>query len=332
MYQRTGFTADDFQAVLAPMETEKNEDGVVHKVRPPRPVEEDGGQLVAREQGAGKPGAHRVALIPRKEGDEGAKYLQYIQVLGAVERQGQFTAVDRIPYKEGREVFAQCKEGRCDMLLKGEADKKRHAMAHKLLGEMRANKRPPAKKREIAGGDEEQESLERVIPLDARPKASAGECPPTTRPKKKARATGADGKGAFVVKRDFATKEPLVDVSTDAHALRWLWQTQCWQVKETVGLEVAVFPLLNGATIPRTCAKTIGSCSHRRHLAYVEEARNRALQWMNNPTAAGGNMAPPDQIVRFEGESEPSDGGNLYQMVEYPPSADDGCSDADSML
>ena len=82
------------------------------------------------------------------------------------------------------------------MLLKGEADKKRHAMAHKLLGEMRANKRPPAKKREIAGGDEEQESLERVIPLDARPKASAGECPPTTRPKKKARAAGADGEGA----------------------------------------------------------------------------------------------------------------------------------------
>ena len=97
-------------------------------------------------------------------------------------------------------------------------------------------------------------------------------------------------------------------------------------------MEVAVFPLLNGATIPRACAKTIGSCSHRRHLAYVEEARNRALQWMNNPTAAGGNMAPPDQIVRFEGESEPSGGGNLYQMVEYPPSADDGCSDADSML
>ena len=123
MYQRTGFTADDFQAVLAPMETEKNEDGVVHKVRPPRPVEEDGGQLVAREQGAGKPGAHRVALIPRKEGDEGAKYLQYIQVLGAVERRGKVAAADRIPYKEGREVSAQRKEGRRDMLLRGEAGK-----------------------------------------------------------------------------------------------------------------------------------------------------------------------------------------------------------------
>ena len=282
MYGATQHGGDKFGCISSMMESDLGPDGKVVKMRPPRPVEKDegggGGGLKKREELDQWGGRSRVVFTPWIQGEPKKEYIQFVDYLEAVTSGGMVTTEDRIPYVEGREALAHC--GQCDVVTRGAADKKRNDTAHALFGAARGE-RPAQKKRG---------------PPEVRDLSDDGQCafPPGTQPvfgkndagakkKRKAGAGGAAGEGAKLrVRRDFTLDEPLVDLKADEKELTWLAGTCRWRVAVSAKT-CHFFSLLGGAKIPPKCAKNLTQCLHKRHQAFAQEARKRAIRWMADP-------------------------------------------------